>query len=103
MPTTAPAGFAEAQAAVADVEGWMTPGQARALWDAASYAWNVEKSARETIASCRSPFCPDSYAIRRVEKLLAIAFAGQVAEIHAPAPSVCRSRCRGLDGDPTRR
>ena len=30
MPTTAPAGFAEAQAAVADVEGWMTPGQARA-------------------------------------------------------------------------
>ena len=36
MPTTAPAGFAEAQAAVADVEGWMTPGQARALWDAAA-------------------------------------------------------------------
>src|SRR3954449_10724754 len=36
MPTTAPAGFAEAQAAVADVEGWMTPGQARALWDSAA-------------------------------------------------------------------
>lgn len=36
MPTVAPAGFAEAQAAVADVEGWMTPGQARALWDAAA-------------------------------------------------------------------
>lgn len=30
------AGFEAARAAVADVEGWMTPGQARLLWDCAS-------------------------------------------------------------------
>ncbi len=29
-------GFADTAAAVADVEGWMTPGQARRLWDRAS-------------------------------------------------------------------
>src|SRR6476646_2578882 len=29
-------GFEAASAAVADVEGWMTPGQARKLWDCAS-------------------------------------------------------------------
>ena len=30
-----PGSFAEAEAAVAGVEGWMTPGQARLLWDSA--------------------------------------------------------------------
>src|ERR1700712_1312514 len=32
----APGDFAEARASVADVEGWMTPGQARLLWDQAT-------------------------------------------------------------------
>ncbi len=37
LPTAAPeGGFDGASAAVADVEGWMTPGQARMLWDCAS-------------------------------------------------------------------
>ncbi|MCU1452358.1 MAG: hypothetical protein JWN46_504 [Acidimicrobiales bacterium] len=36
MSTPPPTGFAEAAASVADVEGWMTPGQARRLWDCAS-------------------------------------------------------------------
>src|SRR4051795_6705981 len=31
-----PSGLDEATEAVADVEGWMTPGQARKLWDCAS-------------------------------------------------------------------
>jgi predicted O-methyltransferase YrrM len=37
VPAAVPeTGFAAASAAVADVEGWMTPGQARKLWDCAS-------------------------------------------------------------------
>lgn len=32
MTTTPPTTFEEAEAAVTDVEGWMTPGQARKLW-----------------------------------------------------------------------
>jgi len=35
MPTTPAATFDEVQVAVADVEGWMTPGQARRLWTCA--------------------------------------------------------------------
>src|SRR3954467_10355720 len=31
-----PGGFASAHASVAEVEGWMTPGQARLLWDQAT-------------------------------------------------------------------
>jgi predicted O-methyltransferase YrrM len=36
VPTAAPTSFDEAFAAVSDVEGWMTPDQARRLWDRAS-------------------------------------------------------------------
>jgi predicted O-methyltransferase YrrM len=36
MSSPSPTGFEEAEASVADVEGWMTPGQARRLWDCAS-------------------------------------------------------------------
>ena len=35
MPATPAATFAEVEAAVADVDGWMTPGQARKLWSCA--------------------------------------------------------------------
>jgi hypothetical protein len=33
MPPAPATSFEEVQAVVADVEGWMTPGQARRLWD----------------------------------------------------------------------
>ena len=36
MSTPASSAFEEARASVADVEGWMTPDQARTLWDCAS-------------------------------------------------------------------
>ena len=65
------AGFEAASAAVADVEGWMTPGQARRLWDCASEVSRAGRSSRSAASGAARRSCWPG-ARQRTPRLVAI-------------------------------